>query len=162
MKYWLFVLMLLPGVASASAFKCMDENGRVAYANRPCEANPGLVPWVNNSDVAEGTLIVHRGAEQDYRTTGSVNGSPVTFVVDPGVARSAISQDVAAAAGLEACPHGKACSVRVHEISFGDFELNNVMISITPDLPVAARLGKNVLKRLKVRQSNGALYISSR
>ncbi|WP_157313989.1 DUF4124 domain-containing protein [Chitinibacter sp. GC72] len=38
MKYmcWLLIVLLLPGLAWAEPFKCLDEKGRVVYSDRPC------------------------------------------------------------------------------------------------------------------------------
>jgi predicted aspartyl protease len=162
MKYWLFILMLVPGVASASAFKCQDQDGGTVYSTTPCEDTPGLSPFVEDTDAVGGKLVLRMGADRSYRIPGEINGSPATFVVDTGTAHTDISQGVAAAAGLDACPAGKACSVSVHEISFGGFELNDVRVNITPGLQVDVRLGNNVLKRLKVSQADGALTLSRR
>ncbi len=172
MKYWLLMLMLLPGVASATAYKCRDGNGGTAYSTTPCEDNPGLVPYVEDHADQGGKLAVHMDASRNYRIPGTINGSPVTFVLDPGGAsRTAISENAAAGAGIQcdaaghrAATHGAArrCSVLVHEISFGGFEMDNVLVDVVPDIDGDARLGKDVLKRLHVQQAGGTLYISRR
>lgn len=162
MKHWLFILMLLPGVASASAYKCRDAEGGTVYSTTPCEDTPGLMPYAGDPTASDGQLVLHQGADKTYRIPGEVNGSPASFVVDAAALHTAISPDAARAAGIQGCGSRAAgrCSVKVHEITFGGFELNDVAVEVTPNLPVDVQLGHDALKRLKVKEANGALYLS--
>jgi len=77
----------------------------------------------------------------------------------------------AAAAGIQYCAgYGntatanglvQSCFVTVPKISFGMFHLNNVTVSILPDLNVDGLLGMNVLRQMKIWQQNDAMYISN-
>lgn len=162
MKYWLLILMLLPGVAAAGAFKCRDESGGTVYSTSPCEDNPGLVPFIADPAGSDGSLILHPSADRTFRIQGEVNGAPLTFVLDTSAVHSAMSPDAASAAGVQGCDAHAArrCSVSVHEVTFGGFELNDVVVDVTPDLPADVRLGANALKQLSVKQTSGALHIS--
>lgn len=164
MRYWLFIMMLLPGVAWASAYKCKDVDGGTVYATSPCEDTPGLVPYAGDPAALNGQLVVRMGADQTYRFPGEINGSAATFVVNTAAKHTAISQDVATAAGLQGCDThaGGRCSVKVHEITFGGIELNDIPVEVTPNLPVDVQLGHDALRHLKVKEANGALYLSRR
>lgn len=163
MKYWIMVLLLLPGVASATAYKCTDQDGGTVYSTTPCDETPGLVPYVEGEAGSADTLVLHPGADGSYRIPGSVNGSPLTFLIDHNTPHTAISGPAAQEAGLQCekpAHAGRACAVTVHEIDFGNFELDNVVVDIVPALPDDLRLGRNALRRLKVREAGGALYLS--
>jgi predicted aspartyl protease len=164
MKHWLIILMLLPGVASASAYKCKDSSDGTVYSTTPCEDTPGLMPYVADPAAADGELVLHAGADNTYRIPGEINGSAVNFVVDTTALHTAISQAAATAAGIQGCdshPAGR-CSVKVHEITFGGLELNDVPVDVMPNLSVDVQLGHDALRRFKVREANGALYLSRR
>jgi predicted aspartyl protease len=163
MKHWIMVLLLLPGVASASAYKCTDQDGGTVYSTTPCEDTPGLVPYVEGEANPAGKLVIHKGADGSYRTPGTVNGSPLTFVIDNAASHTAISGPAAQEAGLQCEKRvraGHPCAVRVHEIDFGSFEMDNVVVDIVPALPDDVRLGRNALRHLNVREAGGALYLS--
>ena len=164
MRYWILVLMLLPGVAAASAYKCRNADGGTVYSTAPCGDTPGLVPYVDDPAAVGGQLVVRMGADNSYRFPGEVNGSAVTFLVNAAAMHTAISQQAAAAAGIQGCGSHAAgrCSVKVHEITFGGIELNDVPVEITPDLPVDVQLGHDALRHLRVKEANRALYLSRR
>lgn len=163
MKYWLFILVLLPSVASAGAYKCMDGGGQTVYSSTPCE-DEGLMPYVDNRVAADGTVVLHMDVNHSYRTPGTLNGATVTFVVDTRAPHTAMSQSVATAAGIQGCDShaGGRCSVRVHEITFGGIELSDVPVEITPSLAMDVQLGHDALQHLKVKEANGTLYLSRR
>lgn len=164
MKYWMIVLMLLPGVASATAYKCMNQGGGTVYSTSPCD-EAGLVPYVEGERSQAGTLVVHKSADGSYRTPGTVNGSPFMFVIDDSAPRTALSPHAAQDAGVQ-CPkhrHAKRpCGVTVHEIEFGSFSMDKVRVYIVPNLQDDVRLGRNVLRHLKLRRAGGALSLSRR
>jgi predicted aspartyl protease len=164
MKHWLFILILLPGVASASAYKCREPSGGTVYSTTPCEDTPGLTPYVADPAASDGQLVLRMGEDNTYRIPGEINGSAVNFVVDTAALHTAISQAAATAAGIQGCDSRAAgrCSVKVHEITFGGLELNDVPVDVMPNLPVDVQLGHDALKRLKVKEANGALYLSRR
>lgn len=164
MKHWLLILMLLPGVASASTYKCRDAEGGTVYNTTPCEDTPGLAPYVGDATASNGQLVLHKGADQAYRISGEVNGSAATLVVDTAAVHTAMSRNAAAAAGIQGCDSRVAgrCLVKVHEVTFGGLELNDVPVEVTADLPVDVQLGRDALRHLRVKEANGALYLSRR
>ena len=121
------------------------------------------MPYVEGEAGTAGTLVLHPGADGSYRIPGTVNGSPLTFLIEHNAPRTAISGSAAQEAGLQ-CEKpvrgGRPCAVTVHEIDFGNFELDDVVVDIVPAQPDDLRLGRNALRRLKVREAGGALHLS--
>lgn len=171
MKYTLLTLLLLSGAAGATTYKCVDADGGTVYAERPCGSDAKVVPYVDDHDISKGTLVLTMDVNHSYRTSGTVNGSPVTFVVDTGASGTVISQRVAMAAGIRSCTTvGYAstangvvarCAATVSEITFGDFRVRNLVVAVMPNMSTDALLGMDVLGRLKIQQADHVLSISS-
>ena len=171
MKYTLLILLLLPGAAGATTYKCVDDSGETVYAAQPCGNNAKVVPYVDDHDISKGTLVLTMDLNHSYRTSGTVNGSPVTFVVDTGASGTVISQRVAMSAGIRSCSTvGYAatangvvarCTATVSEITFGDFHVRNLVVAVMPNMPQDALLGMDVLGRLKIQQADRVLSISN-
>jgi clan AA aspartic protease (TIGR02281 family) len=170
MKYWLLTFLLFPGVAGATTYKCVNAAGETVYSATPCGDNAKVVPYVDDHGISSGTLVLHLDERQSYRTTGTVNGSPVNFVVDTGASGTVISQRVAEAAGIRSCSTvGYAatangvvtrCTTTVSELTFGAFRVRNLVVAVMPNMPVDALLGMDVLGRLKIQQEDGVLSLS--
>lgn len=172
MKYWLYTLLLAPGLSLATTYKCVDSSGATVYSSTPCGDNAQVLPYSDDRAISNGTLVLQLDEHHSYRTRGTVNGSPVSFVVDTGASVTVISQQVAEAAGIRSCSTtGYAatangvvprCTATVDEITFGEFHVKHLVVSIMPDLPVDALLGMDVLGRLKIQQQDGTLSISTK
>lgn len=170
MKRMLCILFLLPGISWATTYKCVDKD-KVTYSSTPCAKDAQVVQFHDDQAISQGKLEVRMDASRSYRTPGTVSGRPVTFVIDTGASRTAISQQVADAAGLKGCSNASysatangvvvSCQVTVPEITFGAFHVRNLVVSIMPSMPVDALLGMDVLHRMKIQQEDGAMYISS-
>lgn len=172
MRYWLLTLLLLPGAAAATTYKCVNEYGATVYAATPCGDNAKVVPYVDDHGISDGTLTLHLDENHSYRTQGTVNGAPVEFVVDTGASGTVISQHVADAAGIRSCTtvgyagtaNGvvRRCTTTVSEITFGEFRVRNLVVAIMPNMAVDALLGMDVLGRLKIQQEDGVLSLSKK
>lgn len=171
MKHTLLLLLLLSGAAGATTYKCVDDSGVTVYAEKPCGKDAKVLPYVDDHGISKGTLTLTMGPNHSYRTSGTVNGSPVTFVVDTGASGTVISKRIAQAAGIRSCSTvgyaGTAngvvarCTATVSEITFGGFHVRNLVVAIMPNMPVDALLGMDVLGRLKLQQQDHVLSISS-
>lgn len=173
MKAVFCILLLLPAIATAAVFKCVD-NGTVTYSASPCGDNAQLLPAEHGDppqQEPQGTLTLYLRADHSYRVQGSINSHPVEFVVDTGASSTVISQQVATAAGIRNCTglgysataNGmvRNCVVTVPAMSFGTFHINNLMVTVLPNLNVDALLGMDVLRRMKVEQRGDVMYISN-
>lgn len=172
MKYWLFILLLAPGLALATTYKCVNSSGETVYTSAPCGDNAQVLPFVDDRAISDGTLVLQLDEHHSYRTRGTVNGSPVSFLVDTGASATVISRQVAEAAGIHSCTTtGYAataagvvarCTATVDEITFGEFHIRHLVVSVMPDLPVDGLLGMDVLGRLKIQQQDGTLSITNK
>lgn len=170
MQRILFLLLLLPGMSWAAAYKCVDQ-GHVIYSATPCGDNAQLLQYHDDQAISQGTLTLHLDSSHSYRTAGTVNGHAVTFVVDTGATSTAVSQLVAEAAGIHSCTGAgysatangvvRRCVVTIPEITFGEFHVRNLVVAILPDMNVDGLLGMDVLGRMKIHQEDGVMYISS-
>jgi len=147
MKRVLCILLLWPALSSATTCKCVDQ-GKVIYSAAPCCDNAQAMYFRDDQAITQGKLAVHMDMAHSYRTRGTVNGKPVSFVVDTGASRTAISGQVADAAGVRGCAIAgysstangvvSACLVTVPEITFGEFHVKNLVVSILPNLTADA------------------------
>jgi aspartyl protease family protein len=120
--------------------------------------------------VQQGTLTLHLDAGRSFRVQGTVNSYPVSYVVDTGASNTVISQQVADAAGILGCTNVgysstangvvAKCVATASEISFGMFRFKNQMVTVLPNMGVDALLGMDVLRRMKIQQQDGVMYIS--
>jgi len=168
------LLLLLPSMAAATVFKC-DDNGKVTYSATPCGDNAQRLPEADGDqpqqDQTGSTLTLYLRSDHSFRAPGSINSHPVEFVVDTGSSYTVISQRTAKAVGIRDCTsmgysstaNGVVsnCVAIVPELSFGTFHLNNLMVTILPNLPADGLLGMDVLRRMKVEQRGDVMYISN-
>lgn len=173
MRALVFLLLLLPALAEAAVFKCVD-NGRVIYSAWPCGDNAQVLSTHEKEtpqQEQQGKLTLYLRADHSYRVQGSINSHPVEFVVDTGASATVISKRVADAAGIRSCTgigysataNGAVpnCVATVPQLTFGTFRVNNLMVTILPNLSVDALLGMDVLRRMKVEQRGDVMYISN-
>ncbi|PXW83483.1 clan AA aspartic protease (TIGR02281 family) [Nitrosomonas sp. Nm84] len=120
--------------------------------------------------ISSGKLELQQTRDGHYFSAGTVNGSPVVFMIDTGATIVSISSEIASQAGIQKCSprlvstaNGKvsACAATVAEITFGSFKLTNVDVNVMPDMPGSALLGMNVLRNFHIEQINKVMRISS-
>lgn len=170
MQRILCVLLLLPGLSWATTYKCVDQ-GKTIYSASPCGENAQLLQYKDDQAISHGTLTLHLDASHSYRAPGAVNGYGVTFVVDTGASSTTISQRVAEASGIHSCVGAgyaatangvvQRCMATIPEIVFGEFHIKNLAVAILPNMNVDGLLGMDVLRRMKIQQEDGVMYISS-
>jgi len=170
MQRILFLLFLLPGLSWATTYKCVDQD-KVVYSATPCGESAQLLQFRDDQAISKGTLTLHLDAGHSFRAPGKVNGYAVTFVVDTGASSTIISQRVAEAAGIHSCTGAGAvatangvvqrCVTTIPEIVFGEFHIKNLVVTILPNMGVDGLLGMDVLRRMKIQQEDGVMYISS-
>jgi len=171
MKRTVCILLLLPGISWATTYKCVGQDGSVTYSSNPCAKDAQVMHFHDDQAISQGKLVVRMDTFRSYRTSGTVNGQPVSFVIDTGASRTSISQHVADAAGIKGCANANytatangvvvSCQVTVSELSFGNFHVHNLVVAIMPSMPVDALLGMDVLGRMKIQQEDGVMYISN-
>jgi len=132
--------------------------------------NPNQAPGGSVSDGGVKEVVLRRNAQGHYVASGSINGHPVTFLVDTGATDVAISQRLADRLGLER--KGGAFSrtangvvavwqTTLDRVKLGVIEQRNVRASILPDFKPwdQVLLGMSFLKHLELVQKDGTLLL---
>ena len=116
-------------------------------------------------------LRLQRHNDGHYHASGSINGTPVKFLLDTGASMVSVSKELAQQAGLTCdapatftTANGKVegCVAERKEVVFGGFRVFDVDIAIMPGMDGTALLGMNVLGRFDLQQSNGTLAIRAK
>lgn len=197
MKISFFLLFFLPCIASAEIVKCVDH-GQVTYRNNSCandvpdqykqDAQPNIrEPVAHRTPISQPTLvqkeIVNIVAAPNslsiplkngsYNVLGSVSGVPTIFQIDTGASKTAVSREIADAAGISdyACVNRmeaatangviSVCAVKIKEITFGNFSVRDIEVIIMPNMQPQALLGMDVLQHYVIEQRAKALKISN-
>lgn len=178
---FLLVLLCCSAEVLADAFKC-KENGRTIYSQHPCGDDAVFVDQKISSSADDvlpvpvmpsggfASLILSLDGGLGYRVDGTVKGVPVRFHVDTGASFTTIPRSVAVKAGIYECRQKmystangtiQGCAATAREITFGNFRVTNVEVSILPfsDTPL---LGMNVLRLFRVEQQPGGVMTISR
>ncbi len=130
--------------------------------------NPNRNPEsVHTADTIEITLQPSRGGH--YAMRGTINGEPVTFLLDTGATEVAIPASIADRIGLSRgaplqvrTANGQTTAYRTQlsTVGLGDIELRDVSAQILPSYESnAVLLGMSALERLNWRRENGALTL---
>lgn len=119
--------------------------------------------------ISNGITVLEASSDGHYFTSGTVNGFPVVFLVDTGATSVSVNTETAMRAGIRQCTPIKfstangqvmGCKAMVPSITFGDYTVSNVEVSIIKDMPGHSLLGMNVLKMFTLRQSNNKLLFT--
>ena len=118
----------------------------------------------------DGSMEVQRQANGHFYLPGTIEGIPVTFMVDTGASVTSISSDLARQAGIRNCKevqfqtaNGAAtgCIALVPRMTLGNFTLENITVAVMPNLETNL-LGANVLRNFQVSQSDRTMLIGRR
>jgi len=120
--------------------------------------------------VAPGTeLVLKRSADGHYFFPGTINGRPVTFLLDTGATLVSVPAHLAAGLGLRAGATQQSITAngtvstratRLDSLAFGPFDLRDVPASINPGMADNQILmGMSVLKHLDFSQRGDTLVL---
>jgi iron donor protein CyaY len=118
----------------------------------------------------DGSMEVQRQANGHFYLPGTIEGIPVTFMVDTGASVTSISSDLARQAGIHNCKevqfqtaNGAAtgCIALLPRMTLGNFTLENITVAVMPNLETNL-LGANVLRNFQVSQSDSTMLIGRR
>ncbi|MDR1462358.1 MAG: TIGR02281 family clan AA aspartic protease [Azoarcus sp.] len=115
-------------------------------------------------------LVLKRNHAGHYIAPGTINGQPVTFMLDTGATQVALPAKLGASLGLPAGPAMRVSTANgyvearmtiIDELGFGPFVARQVQASLNPgmDHDDTILLGMNVLKRLSFTQSGDTLIL---
>jgi len=150
---------------AANHYICTNSDGNKTYQDKPCTKNELEVIFKEKTN---STIELHPKANGNYFVSGTINNHPVEFLIDTGASFLALSKQNAAIYNITGCAHGttttangiiEICIATAAQITIGKFQLNNVTITILPNLSNPL-LGMNVLKQFKIEQTNNLMRIS--
>lgn len=172
----LFVSQL--SYADGAVHKCKDRNGQTIYQATPCaKTNTAVASWAqadapapSSDELARNAnlgLILKQHANGHYFVDGSINGKPLTFVVDTGASVVSLPRDMAYMANMSCLEQvsvqtangiGRSCTSIVKKLKLGHLLLANVPAMIVPNLSQPL-LGMNVLRAFRIEQDDGEMRI---
>lgn len=118
----------------------------------------------------DGIMEIRQHSDGHFHIAGSVNGSPVTYLVDTGATLTSLSQATADRAGITDCKptsfntaNGKinGCVGRVAQLTIGSYQMENAAVAVMPNMEVEL-LGMNVLSHFQISQANGVMRLAKR
>ncbi len=116
------------------------------------------------------TMSVPKNQRGHYQTPGSINGQPVTFIVDTGAGLTSVPGSLAKPLGITSCEPRQfstaagevfGCVATVAEVVFGSFRAHNVQVAVMPAMNGPALLGMNILGMVQIEQRGSALLFST-
>ena len=134
------------------------------------QRNPNQTPESINTNEGGNSIILRRNPAGHYVFNGTVNGTPVEFILDTGATAVSISASLADHIGLEKGPQMRAITAngitrayatQIDSLVVGQIEERNVAASIVPNLPDdQILLGMSFLKRLDFSQRDDTLILT--
>lgn len=114
-------------------------------------------------------LVLQQNRAGHYIATGSINGSPVTLLLDTGASDVVVPEKLAQTLGLRRgmpviyqTANGQVRGYRtiIEQLSLGPLKLNKVQAGINPGMDdEIVLLGMSALKQLRFKQQNRQLTI---
>ena len=177
------IILAMPGAHAwaAAVYKCKNQQGEMIYQESPCKqdlqpvsswaASTGPVQQdIESSQNVGGVLIIKQSGNGHYFVEGTINGKPLTFVVDTGASTVALPREVAMSAQIycrenvlvqTANGSASACTTVIARLKFGPFLIKDTTAMISPNLGQPL-LGMSVLQQFKIEQDQGVMRISIR
>lgn len=159
-----------PAIAGADAISYFVYDGQNYSSAQLEQAAKSPIPMRSPERLENGSYLVMRSSDGHFYLPGSVNGFPMTWLVDTGATSSVIPMAMARNAGLRA---GKLIAVETaggrvkaglsenNTLVVGSFLLKAASLGIAEDLRTPL-LGADALNRFSVTSEGGAMLISIR
>ena len=133
------------------------------------QSNPNSEPEFNETDNGIKEVVLQRNRQGHYVANGTINGVPVTFLLDTGATDVAIPAAIARKAGLNqgyisqaATANGiiQVYSTILDELQLGNIRLHDIKASITPSMEgETILLGMSALKQIEFTQRGSNLIL---
>ena len=133
------------------------------------QSNPNSEPEFNETDNGIKEVVLQRNRQGHYVANGTINGVPVTFLLDTGATDVAIPAAIARKAGLNqgyisqaATANGiiQVYSTILDELQLGNILLHDIKASITPSMEgETILLGMSALKQIEFTQRGSNLTL---
>lgn len=130
------------------------------------DGGAGTVSSVDPSGAA--MVVLEQDRSGHYVAEGTINGRPVSFLVDTGATDVSLPESAARALGLEFGPRVKVMTAagpadawvtRLDEVTVGGISRKNVRATITTGEFNGILLGMSFLKHYSLQQQDGRLVI---
>ncbi len=120
------------------------------------------------------TVSIMLNSAGQYRTTGSINGRPVSFLVDTGATIVAINSITAKSLGIDSSKgrvlrattaSGVVESVEVFLdiVKVGGIKIRNVQAAVIPgSFPLDILLGMSFLRNVEIRENAGTMQLTTK
>ena len=121
---------------------------------------------VSNNGVTE--IVIPRSRNGHYFVEGSINGHPVTFMVDTGATTVAIDTQIARAAQLPkgypatfstASGSAQGETIPRQSVIVGGLQFDDITVAVIGGVGEVGLLGQNILRRLDVTQSGDQMVL---
>jgi clan AA aspartic protease (TIGR02281 family) len=118
----------------------------------------------------DGSMEVQRQPNGHFYLPGTLEGVPLTFMVDTGASVTSINSEMARQAGIRNCKEMQfqtangttnGCIALVSRMTLGNFVLENITVAVMPNMEVNL-LGANVLRHFQVSQGDTSMQIGRR
>jgi aspartyl protease family protein len=133
------------------------------------QSNPNSEPEFSETDNGIKEVVLQRNRQGHYVANGTINGVPVTFLLDTGATDVAIPAAIARKAGLNqgyisqaATANGiiQVYSTILDELQLGNIRLHDIKASITPSMEgETILLGMSALKQIEFTQRGSNLTL---
>ena len=133
------------------------------------ERNPNRTPRVSVADDGRAQVVLVPNRLGHYVTSGTLNGEPVTFLVDTGASAVALPLDLARELGLSLRPGGlgktangmvATWTTRIDSLTIGGLRARNLRAVVMPNMPGReVLLGMTFLRHVELVQRDDALTL---
>lgn len=122
------------------------------------------------STAGSGEVVIPQSRDGHYYLAGSINGKPITFMIDTGASSVAVSREFARSAGLPAgYPTTFSTANGTHQgeivahqtVEAGGISVSNIAIGVGLDMgrPDQGLLGQSFLNHVAVSQADGRMTL---
>ncbi len=120
------------------------------------------------------TVSIMLNSAGQYRTTGSINGRPVSFLVDTGATIVAINSITAKSLGIDssrgrvlrattASGVVESAEVFLDIVKVGGIKIRNVQAAVIPgSFPLDILLGMSFLRNVEIRENAGTMQLTTK
>lgn len=126
-------------------------------------------PSISETDAGK-QITITRDSDSHFRIKGSINGIPVTFLIDTGATSVAVSTELASKAHLTkqaeltaetASGNSMGYFTMIDTLNIGGVDVHNISAVIIPDYPSnQALLGMNVLSKFIIQQQDNIMVLT--